>query len=136
MIISSQMVAFCGAIDSRLKDLLVLCEKRIWQQCATPTWTRNPDTRALSAQLYNMQIMVCQEGAQQLLEHADNTEGGVAWRWLLDEYESRTAGRQWALLQELLHHRFSGDPRGALGEFEVLRRYSALSCLEWPSARA
>ena len=57
------------------------------------------DTRALSAQLYYMLIMVCQEGAQKLLEHAGDTEGGVAWRRLLDEYELRTAGRQCALLQ-------------------------------------
>ena len=84
--------------------------------------------RALSAQLYYMLIMVCQEGAQKLLQHAGHTEGGVAWRRLLDEYEPITAGRLCALLQELLHHGFSGDPRTALDEFEVLlRRYSALS---------
>ena len=75
-----------------------------------------------------MLIMVCQEGAQKLLEHAGDTESGVAWRRLLDEYESRTAGRPCALLQELLHYAFPGDPRTALDEFEVpLRRYSALS---------
>ena len=82
----------------------------------------DPDTRALSAQLYYMLIMVCQEGAQKLLEHAGDTEGGVAWRRLLDEYEPRTAGRQCALLQELLHYGFLGDPRAALDEFEVLLR--------------
>ena len=37
---------------------------------------RDPDTRDLSAQLYYMQIMVCQEGAQKLLEHAGDTVGG------------------------------------------------------------
>ena len=37
----------------------------------------DPDTRALSAQLCYMLIMVCQEGAQKLLEHAGDTEGGV-----------------------------------------------------------
>ena len=72
--------------------------------------------------------MVCQEVAQKLLEHAGDTEGGVAWRRLLDEYEPRTAGQQCALLQELLHYGFPGDPRAALDEFEVrLRWYSALS---------
>ena len=66
----------------------------------------DPNTRALSAQLYYMLIMVCQEGAQKLLEHAGDTEGGVVWKRLLDEYEQRIAGRQCALLQELLHYAF------------------------------
>ena len=57
----------------------------------------DPDTRALSAQLYCMLIMVCQEGTQKLLEHAGDTEGGVA-------------GRQCALLQALLHHGVPGNP--------------------------
>ena len=75
-----------------------------------------------------MLIMVCQEGAQKLLEHAGDTEGRVAWRRLLDEYEPRTAGRQCALLHELFHYGFPGDPRTSLDEFEVLlRRYTALS---------
>ena len=87
----------------------------------------DPDTRALSAQLFCMLTMVCQESTQKLLEHAGDTEGG-AWRRQLDEYEPRTAGRRCALLQELLHYEFPGDPRTALDEFEVLlRRYSALS---------
>ena len=121
-----QFVAYCGAIDSRLKDLLVLGETR--DVAAMRNIHMDPDTRALSAQLYYMLIMVCQEGAQKLLEHAGDTEGGVAWRRLLDEYEPRTAGRQCALLQELLHNGFPGDPRTALDEFEVLlRRCSALS---------
>ena len=119
-------VAYCGAIDSRLKDLLVLGETR--DVAAMRNIHMDPDMRALSAQLYYMLIMVCQEGAQKLLEHAGHTEGGVAWRRLLDEYEPRTAGRLCALLQELLHHGFHGDPRTALDEFKVLlRRYSALS---------
>ena len=72
-------------------------------------------------------FMVCQEGAQKPLEHAGDTEGGVVWRQLLEEY-ARTAGRQCALLQELFHYGFLGEPRTALDEFEVfLRRYSALS---------
>ena len=75
-----------------------------------------------------MLIMVCQEGAQKLLEHAGDTEGAVAWRRLLDDCEPRTAGRQCALLQEPAHCGFPGDPRAALDEFEVLlRRYTALS---------
>ena len=78
--------------------------------------------------MYYMLIMVCQEGTQKLLEHAGNTEGGVAWRRPLDEYEPRTAARQCALLQELLQYGFSGDLRAALDECEVLlRRYSSLS---------
>ena len=117
--------SLCGAIDSRLKDLLVLGETR--DVATQRNIHMDPDTRALSAQLYYLLIMVCQEGAQQLLEHAGDTEGGVAWR-LLDEYEPRAAGRQCALLQELLHYGFSRNPRVALGEFEVLLlRYSALS---------
>ena len=81
------------------KDLLVLA-------AATRNIHMDPDKRALSAQLYFLLIMVCQKGAQKLLEHAGDSEGGVAWRRLLDEYEPRTAGRQCALLQELLHHGF------------------------------
>ena len=37
----------------------------------------HPDTRAHTA-LYYLLIMVCQEGAQKLLEHAGDTEGGAA----------------------------------------------------------
>ena len=98
-----------------------------WDVAAMWNIHMDPDARALSAQLHYMLIMVCQEGAQMLLEHAGDTEGGVAWRRLLDEF-ARTAGRQCALLQELLHYGFPGEPRTALDKFEVLlRRYSALS---------
>ena len=118
-----QFVAHCGAIDSRLKDLLVLGETR-----DVADIHMDPDMRALRSQLYYMLIMVCQEGAQKLVEHAGDTEGGVAWRRLLDENEPRTAGRQCALVKKLLHYAFPGDPRTALDEFEVLLRpYSALS---------
>ena len=79
------------------------------------------DTR--SAQLYYILITVC-PGAQ---KHAGGTEGEVSWRPLLDEYEPRTAGRQPALLQELLHYGYPGHQRAALDEFEVLlRRFCAL----------
>ena len=72
-------------------------------------------------------ITVCQEG-QKLLERAGDIEGLVAWRRLLDEGEPRTAGRRRALLQELLHYGFPGDPRAAMDEFGVLlRQFSALS---------
>ena len=99
-----QFVAHCGAIDSRLKDLLVLGESR--DVAAMRNMHMELDTRAVSAQLYFifMLIVVCQEGAQKPLEHAGKTEGGVAWRRLLDEYEPRTAGR---------------DPRAALDVPEV-----------------
>ena len=69
-------VAYCGAIDSRLKDLLVLGETRV--VAAMRNIHMDPDTRALSAQLYYTLIMVCPEGAQKLLEHAGDTEGGAA----------------------------------------------------------
>ena len=92
-----QIVAFCGAIDSRLKDLLVVDETR--DVAAMRDVHMDPNTRAHSAQLHYMLIMVCQESAQKLLEHAGDTEGEVAWRRLLDEYEPTTAGRQCALLQ-------------------------------------
>ena len=121
-----QFVAYCGAIDSRLMDFLVLGETR--DVAAMRNIHMDLDTRALSAQLYYMQIVVCQEGPQKLFEQAGDTQGRVAWRRLLDEYEPKTAERLCALLQELLHHGFPGDPRTALDEFEVLlRRYSALS---------
>ena len=93
-----------GAIDGGLKDLLVLGETR--DVAAMRNIHVDRDTRALSTQLYNMLILECQEGAQKLLEHAGDTEGGVAWRRLLDHDEPRTAGRQCALLQELLHFGF------------------------------
>ena len=70
-----QFVAYCGAIDSRLKDLLVLGETRDF--AVMRNIHMDPDTRALSAQLYYMLIMVCQEGAQTLLEHAGDTAGRV-----------------------------------------------------------
>ena len=47
----------------------------------------DPDTRAPQCSA----VLVRQVGAQKLLEHAGDTEGGVAWRRLLDEYEPRTA---------------------------------------------
>ena len=94
------------------KDPLVLGETR--DAALMRNMHVDLDTRALSARLYHMQIMVCQEGAQKLLEHAGDTADGVAWRRLLDEYKPRTAG-------------ILGDPRAALNEFEVLfRPYSAL----------
>ena len=86
-----QFVAYCGAIDSRLKDLLVLAETR--DVVAMRNIQMDPDTRALSAQPYCTLTMVCQEGAQKLLEHADDTEGGVACRRLVDENEPRATGR-------------------------------------------
>ena len=52
----------------------------------------------------------------------------MAWKRLMDEYEPKTAGRQCALLQELLHYGFPWGPRSALDEFEVLlRRCAALA---------
>ena len=45
-----QFVAYCGAIDSRLKDLLVLGESR--DVAATRNFHMDPDTRDLRAQLY------------------------------------------------------------------------------------
>ena len=69
-------VAHCGATDSRLQDLLVLGESR--GRVSNNIHT-DPDTRALSAQLY-------QEDAPKLLEHAGDTEGGVAWRRPMGEY--------------------------------------------------
>ena len=97
-----------SSLWSRLKDLLVLGEAR--DVAAMRCTHTDPDRRALSGQLHFMLIMVCQ-----LLEHAGDTEGGVAWRPLLDEYEPSTARPQ-----ELLHCGFLGDPRAALDEFEVL----------------
>ena len=75
-----------------------------------------------------MLVVACQEGTQKLLEHEGNTEGGVAWQRQLDEYVPRTAGRQCALLQEVLRYGFPGDPRTASAAFEVLlRQCSTLS---------
>ena len=51
-----QFVAYCGSIDSRLKDLLVLCATR--DVAAMRNIHMDPDTSALSAQLYYMLIMV------------------------------------------------------------------------------
>ena len=62
----------------------------------------DPDTRALSAQMYHMLIM----------------PGGCAEAGL-DESEPRTTGRQCALLQELFHYGFLVDPRAAFDEFEA-----------------
>ena len=78
-----QFVAYSGAIDSRLIDLLVLGETR--DAAAMRNIHMDPDTRALRAQLCYMLILVCQEGAQ------GDTEGGVAWRRLL---ESMSQGPQ------------------------------------------
>ena len=115
-----QFVAYCGAVDSRLKDLSVLGGTRF--VAAMSNIHMDQDMRALSAQMCCMLIVACQEGAQKMLEHESDTEGGVAWRRLLDEYEPRTAGRQCGLLQELLHHGFPRDPRAALDEIEGLLR--------------
>ena len=52
-----QFAAYSGAIDSRLKDLLVLGESR--HVGTMRNIHMDPDTRALSAQLYYMLIMVC-----------------------------------------------------------------------------
>ena len=57
-----QFVAYCGAIDSRLKDLLVLGETR--DAAAMRNVRMDPDMRALGAQLHYMLIMVCQERAE------------------------------------------------------------------------
>ena len=46
-----QFVAYCGAIDSRLKDLLVLGETK--DVAAMRNTDMDPDTRALGAQLYS-----------------------------------------------------------------------------------
>ena len=62
-----QFVACFGVIDKRLKDLLVPDETR--DVAAIRNIHMDPDMRALSA------------------HHAGDTEGGVAWRRLFDEYE-------------------------------------------------
>ena len=49
-----QFVAYCGARDVSARLNVHMA----------------PDARALSAQLYNMLIMVCQQSAKKLLEHA------------------------------------------------------------------
>ena len=61
-------MAYCDAVDSRMKDLLVLGE-----------------TRDVAAMRHARS------------QRSADTEGGV-WKRLQDEYKPRTAGRQCALL--------------------------------------
>ena len=107
----SKPMAFDGREGWRSFKFLAACcgatavSKTCWfwepgtSQCATFT------SRHASSQCAALHADHGVPGAQKLLEHAGDTEGGVARR-LLDEYEPRTAGRQCALLQELLHYGF------------------------------
>ena len=66
-----QFAAYCGALDRRLRELLTLAENHTAPELRNTVL--GPD-----AQLYYMLIMICQENAQRLLEHAGDTEGAVA----------------------------------------------------------
>ena len=65
-----------------------------------------------------MLITVCQECAQEPLEHAGDTEGGVEWRLLLDEYESKDC--KTAICVAAGTGFIEGVPWRAFDEFEVL----------------
>ena len=117
-----QFVACCVAIDSRLKDLLVLGEAR--DVAAMRNIHMDPDTRALSAQLYKMRIMVCQGvrrscWSKRVTLRVDSHAGRV-----------RAKNRMTAMCfaGTPSPRVFPEDPRAALDEFEMLlRRHSALS---------
>ena len=94
-----QFVAYCGAIDSRLKGLLVLGESR--DVAATRNIHIDPDSRSQSSAVLHADHGV--EGAQKLLEHAGDTEGGVARRQLDEK------GRRCPVLQALLHYVFQAS---------------------------
>ena len=78
--------------------------------------------RRLSTQVYYMLALLAEEPVQRLLEHAGESEGFLAWRRLVDEFEPRTAGRQAGLLLGLLRFEFAGEPRTAMDEFDLMVR--------------
>ena len=71
-----QFAAYCGALDRRLRELLTLAENHTAPELRNTVL--GPEQATVSAQLYYMLIMICQENAQRLLEHAGDTEGAVA----------------------------------------------------------
>ena len=114
-------LGYCGAIDPSLRELLVQAEIEpdtgVLLNAALAA-----DVRQKSAQIYYMLVMLLEEPAQRMLEHAGESEGLAAWRRLADEFEPKTAGRHAGMLLNLLRYEFSGEPRAALDEFEVLVR--------------
>ena len=109
-----QFVAYYGAIDSRLKDLVLGASR---DAAAMRNIHVDPDTRGLSAQ----PVLRNDHG---VLEHVGDTEGGVACRGCLTSTSQGPQDGSELCCRELLHHGFL-DPRAALDDFEVLRRWSA-----------
>ena len=70
-----QFVAYCGALDSRIKDLLVPGREQ-GRRCNAqhPHGPRHASSQC--AALLHANSSVCQEGSQKLPEHAGDTEGG------------------------------------------------------------
>ena len=126
-------LGYAGAFNGRLKQAMI--ESEVMQEAAIVNWVLPAGDQQASTQLYYMLVLLLEESAQRLLEHAGDGEGLLSWHRLMAEYEPTTAGRETSLLLEVLAQTFEGDVRGSLDEFEVkIRRYER-SCREVLSDR-
>ena len=115
-------LGYAGAVNADLRAGMVKSEALA--EGAIVNSALAADDQKISTQLYYLLVLLLEGGAQRLLEHAGDGEGLLSWNRLVAEYEPATAGRETALLLEVLAQVFKGDVRGALDDFEVkIRRY-------------
>ena len=101
-------LGYAGAVNAIMNSALLARDQRV------------------STQLYYMLVLLLEDSAQRLLEHAGDGEGLLSWRSLLAEYEPATVGGETTLLLEVLAQTCKGDVRGSLDEFGVkIRKYES-----------
>ena len=113
-------LGYCAAVDPELRAALAEAEQADLSVIGNAVL--DASRRRLSTQVYYMLALLAEEPVQRLLEHAGESEGFLAWRRLVDEFEPRTAGRQAGLLLGLLRFEFAGEPRTAMDEFDLMVR--------------
>jgi len=119
-------LGYCAAVDPELRAALAEAEQADLSVIGNAVL--DASRRRLSTQVYYMLALLAEEPVQRLLEHAGESEGFLAWRRLVDEFEPRTAGRQAGLLLGLLRFEFAGEPRTAMDEFDLsVREYEKSS---------
>ena len=94
-------LGYCAAVNPDLRQ--ALAEAETADHTLIKNTVLDARRRQLSTQVYYMLALLAEEPVQRLLEHAGESEGFLAWKRLVEEFEPRTAGRQAGLLLRLLH---------------------------------
>ena len=84
----------------------------------------NAAARSASVALYYMLVLLCRNEALNVVINAGSGEGLLAWRRLVQRYDSAAATRLAGLLLNLMNWSFSGDIQSRVELFErELQRY-------------